>query len=158
MKPSSVAESAISLAPMQVADLDEVLAIESQSFTMPWSRGMFLSELRAQGSRLLVARLPESRGAIVGYIGYRVVLDEMHIVIIAVHPTWRRRGIARQMLHYAMTQARQEGCTKATLEVRVSNIAAQRLYYRLGFAPVGTRPRYYTRPTEDALILWRDPL
>jgi ribosomal-protein-alanine N-acetyltransferase len=106
---------------------------------------------------LLVTRV-EGQEDIVGYIGYRVVIDEMHIVIIAVHPAWRRRGIARSMLCAAMVQARQAACTMATLEVRVSNTAAQQLYYRLGFAPVGVRPRYYTRPTEDALILWRNPL
>jgi ribosomal protein S18 acetylase RimI-like enzyme len=62
------------------------------------------------------------------------------------------------MLSAAIEHARQAACTKATLEVRVSNVGAQQLYYRLGFAPLGTRPGYYMRPTEDALILWRDPL
>jgi ribosomal-protein-alanine N-acetyltransferase len=148
----------LSLAPMQYEDLQTVLAIEQQSFTSPWSRTMFLSELdNTHEARQLVARV-EGREDIVGYIGYRLVVDEMHIVIIAVHPAWRRRGIARSLLCAAMAQARQAACTKATLEVRVSNTAAQRLYYQLGFAPVGVRPRYYTRPTEDALILWRDPL
>jgi ribosomal-protein-alanine N-acetyltransferase len=144
---------------MQIDDLDAVLAIEQQAFTMPWSRAMFVSELTTtRQAHLLLARVGAGAGEAVGYIGYRVVLDEMHIVLVAVHPDWRRRGIARTMLLEAMEQARRASCTKATLEVRVSNTAAQQLYYRLGFAPVGTRPRYYRRPTEDALILWRDPL
>ncbi len=62
------------------------------------------------------------------------------------------------MLRHAISQARDAACRKATLEVRASNIAAQRLYFQFGFAPVGTRPLYYRRPSEDALILWRDPL
>ena len=152
-------DTAVRLTPMQLEDLDTVLAIEYQSFTTPWSRELFLTELEnTRIAHLLVARLGDNPEDVVGYIGYRVVIDEMHIVIIAVHPAWRRRGIARYMLCGAMQQARQAACTKATLEVRVSNLGAQQLYYRLGFAPVGTRPRYYMRPTEDALILWRDPL
>jgi ribosomal-protein-alanine N-acetyltransferase len=144
---------------MQIEDLDAVLAIEYQSFTTPWSRELFVTELdNTRLARLFVARLGDSPQDIVGYIGYRVVIDEMHIVIVAVHPAWRRRGIARYMLGAAIEHARQAACTKATLEVRVSNVGAQQLYYHLGFAPLGTRPGYYMRPTEDALILWRDPL
>jgi ribosomal-protein-alanine N-acetyltransferase len=150
---------AVRFEPMQVEDLDAVLAIEQQAFTTPWSRAMFLSELaNTRMARLLVARVGEGQGDVVGYIGYRVVIDEMHIVIVAVHPAWRRRGIARTLMCEAMERARQASCNKATLEVRVSNTGAQQLYYHLGFAPVGSRPRYYRRPTEDALILWRDPL
>ena len=150
---------AVRLEPMQVEDLDAVLAIEQQSFTTPWSRAMFVSEITStRHAYLLVARVGEGQGDVVGYLGYRVVIDEMHIVIVAVHPAWRQRGIASTMLCEAMQRARQAACNKATLEVRVSNTAAQQVYYRLGFAPVGSRPRYYRRPTEDALILWRDPL
>jgi ribosomal-protein-alanine N-acetyltransferase len=144
---------------MQLEDLEAVLAIEYQSFTTPWSRELFVTELdNTRIARLFVAHLGDAPQDVVGYIGYRVVIDEMHIVIVAVHPAWRRRGIARYMLGEAIEHARQAACTKATLEVRVSNVGAQQLYYRLGFAPLGTRPGYYMRPTEDALILWRDPL
>jgi ribosomal-protein-alanine N-acetyltransferase len=148
----------ITLEPMTLDDLDAVLLIEHQSFSTPWSRPLFESELAADTSRLLVARLDILPHTLVGYIGYRVVVDEMHVVIVAVDPAWRRHGIARDMLSQALAQGRQDACVRATLEVRVSNTAAQQLYYRQGFAPVGTRPRYYHRPPEDALILWRDPL
>ena len=145
--------------PMVPDDLDAVMAIELKSFSTPWTDTMFLSEMRqGPGSQLLVARLEKRPTAIAGYVGYRAVLDEMHIMIIAVAPACRRRGIARRMLSQAMDQARQAECERATLEVRASNVGAQQLYYRLGFAPVGVRPKYYTRPSEDALILWRDPL
>lgn len=149
----------ICLAPMQVDDLDTILAIERLSFSTPWSRAMFVTELaNVNMSRLFIARTGEPPGTIVGYIAFRIVIDEMHIILVAVHPAWRRRSIARQMLVHAITQARDAACRKATLEVRASNVAAQRLYFQLGFAPVGTRRRYYRQPAEDALILWREPL
>ncbi len=148
----------VCLAPMQVADLDDVLIIEHRSFTTPWSLSLFRSELKHEGSHLLVARPDDVPETIVGYVGYRVVVGEMHIVIVAVDPVRRRQGIATQMIAQAMAHARDHGCVRATLEVRASNIEAQQLYFRHGFAPVGTRPGYYMRPKEDALILWRDPL
>jgi ribosomal-protein-alanine N-acetyltransferase len=148
----------INLEPMQESDLEAVLLIEHQSFSMPWSQALFRSDLRNPKSHLLVARPEEDPKAIAGYIGYRIMVDEMHIVIVAVDPVWRRQRVAMQMLQQAIEHARDHHCTKATLEVRVSNTGAQQLYFRQGFAPVGTRPRYYMRPTEDALILWRDPL
>lgn len=156
---SGVKPCAVQFEPMSPADIDAVLAIEQRSFTMPWTDAMFRSELQNERtSRLLVARAEGTDGPIVGYIGYRIVLDEMHVILIAVAPALRRRGIARQLLCRAMDQARTAGCARATLEVRVSNTPAQQLYYSLRYAPVGTRPKYYLRPTEDALILWRDPL
>ena len=160
MTPTATANKpGILMEPMVRDDLDAVMAIELKSFSTPWTDTMFLSEMRqGPGSQLLVARLEKRPAAIAGYIGYRAVLDEMHIMIIAVAPGWRRRGIARRMLSKAMEQARQADCERAILEVRASNVGAQQLYYRLGFAPVGVRPKYYTRPSEDALILWRDPL
>ena len=158
--PAAATRSAgVLMEPMLASDLDDVLAIEHKSFSTPWTDTMFLSELRqGPGSQLLVARLEKRPTSIAGYVGYRVVLDEMHIMIIAVAPAWRRRGIAQHMLLQAMEQARQAACGRAILEVRASNVGAQQLYFRLGFAPVGVRPKYYTRPSEDALILWRDPL
>lgn len=149
----------VQLVPMQVDDIEAVVAIEHDSFTMPWTEAMFRAELlNERTSRLLVARVASAQDRIVGYLAYRLVLDEMHIILLAVTPAWRQRGIAKRLLHEAMAQAREAGCVRATLEVRVSNTPAQQLYYTLRFAPVGTRPKYYLRPTEDALILWRDPL
>ncbi len=144
---------------MHVDDLDAVLMIERLSFTTPWSRAMFITELaNTKMSRLIVARPDGEPGKIVGYLAFHIVIDEMHIILVAVHPNWRQRNIARQLLEHAMTQAREAACSKATLEVRASNVVARRLYFQLGFAPVGTRTRYYRHPSEDALILWRDPL
>ena len=159
MPATTASTPGILMEPMVPDDLDAVMAIELKSFSTPWTDTMFLSEMRqGPGSQLLVARLEKRPTTIAGYVGYRAVLEEMHIMIIAVAPACRRRGIARRMLSQAMDQARQADCERATLEVRASNVGAQQLYYRLGFAPVGVRPKYYTRPSEDALILWRDPL
>ena len=159
MRTAAARNLGIFMEPMLAGDLDAVLAIEHKSFSMPWTDTMFLSEMRqGPGSQLLVARLEKRPTTIVGYVGYRAVLDEMHVMIVAVAPAWRRRGIAQHMLSEAMEQARQADCERAILEVRASNVGAQQLYYRLGFAPVGVRPKYYQRPSEDALILWRDPL
>lgn len=159
MRTAAARNLGVLLAPMLADDLDAVLAIEHKSFSTPWTDTMFLSELRqGPSSQLLVARLEKRPTTIVGYVGYRAVLDEMHVMIVAVAPAWRRRGIAQRMLSEAMEQARQAECARAILEVRASNVGAQQLYYRLGFAPVGVRPKYYQRPSEDALILWRDPL
>lgn len=159
MRTAAARNLGVFMEPMLAGDLDAVLAIEHKSFSMPWTDTMFLSEMRqGPGSQLLVARLEKRPTTIVGYVGYRAVLDEMHVMIVAVAPAWRRRGIARRMLLEAMGQARQADCARAILEVRASNVGAQQLYYRLGFAPVGVRPKYYQRPSEDALILWRDPL
>lgn len=158
-RPFPQVDTAIRLAPMQVDDLDMVLAIERLSFSTPWSRAMFITELaNSDMSRLFIARTGDTTGTIVGYIAFRIIIDEMHIILVAVHPEWRRRSIARHMLEHAIAQARNAACRKATLEVRASNVAAQRLYFQLGFAPVGTRRRYYRQPAEDALILWRNPL
>ena len=159
MRTAAAHNPGVLMAPMLADDLDAVLAIEHKSFSMPWTDAMFLSEMRqGPNSQLLVARLEKRPTTIVGYVGYRAVLDEMHVMIVAVAPAWRRRGIAQRMLSEAMEQARQADCARAILEVRASNVGAQQLYYRLGFAPVGVRPKYYQRPSEDALILWRDPL
>lgn len=159
MRTAAARNPGVLMEPMLADDLDAVLAIEHKSFSTPWTDTMFLSELRqGPNSQLLVARLEKRPTTIVGYVGYRAVLDEMHVMIVAVAPAWRRRGIAQRMLSEAMDQARQADCARAILEVRASNIGAQQLYYRLGFAPVGVRPKYYQRPSEDALILWRDPL
>src|SRR5687768_4547324 len=92
----------IHLEPMQESDLEAVLLIEHQSFSMPWSQALFRSDLRNPKSHLLVARPQEAPKVVAGYIGYRIVVDEMHIVIVAVDPVWRRQRVAMQMLQQAI--------------------------------------------------------
>ncbi len=142
---------------MTADDLDAVLAIEQASFPVPWSRRIFLTELTAPPfSCLCVARPAPDRTsdrAVVGYVCCWVVRDEMHLLNLAVHPDSRRQGIGEELLRYALARSRREGAAVATLEVRASNRAARRLYERAGFGVIAFRPRYYTNPGEDAVVM-----
>ena len=138
-------------------DLDAVIAIESASFTNPWTREMYESELGNGGvSHFMLARA--SDGAVVGFCSYWRVVDEVHINNLAVLPTFRRQGIGRALLKRILTEAAREGATRALLEVRRSNEDARRLYETLGFTVAGIRRQYYSHPTEDAVVLWREHL
>ena len=136
-------------------DLDAVLQIETDSFTSPWTREMYLAELENVGvSFCYVAR--DDTGTIVGFCSFWRVLDELHINNLAVLPELRRQGIGTQLLEFALQKGAELGARRATLEVRRSNEIARHLYERLGFATSGIRRAYYTNPVEDALILWRE--
>jgi [ribosomal protein S18]-alanine N-acetyltransferase len=137
-----------------LADVPAIWAIEKASFPTPWSRWSFLAELGHRHSRMLVAGPPSPHPwQTWGYLIFWVVLDEMHILNLAVHPEHRRRGIARRLLAEGLAQARTLGAELAWLEVRTSNLAAQALYKSFAFKVVGRRPRYYEDTQEDALLL-----
>lgn len=139
------------------ADLDEVVALEALSFTNPWSRETLARELsESPVSRLYVLRAPDRHVA--AFCLCWLVADELHINTIAVEPASRRRGLATELMRHAIAEAVRQGVRRATLEVRRSNAAAIALYQRLGFQICAARPRYYTNPDEDALILWREDL
>ena len=138
-------------------DLDAVASLESASFTNPWTRDMLAKELeRSEVTRVYVLRLPGSRVA--AFCACWVVHDELHINTIAVAAALRRQGLAMRLMEHVMRGAAREGARRATLEVRRSNAAALALYQRLGFTITAVRPRYYSQPEEDALILWRENL
>lgn len=144
--------------PMRRSDLPEVMAIEVVSFSVPWTEEMFGNELGPGTlAGALVARIPgaDAPPPVVGYICVWVVSDELHINNLAVHPRWRKRGIAGELLRAALQHGRREGARAAFLEVRVSNVAAQALYRKHRFDAVGVRHRYYTHPIEDAVIMCR---
>jgi len=135
-------------------DIDQVLAIEQASFTMPWSRNLFLSEFRNPTvSLMLVARSPDSGGRIIGYIVCWAVADELHILDLATEPSWRRKGIARKLVLAAIREGDAVGASRAFLEVRASNQAALLLYDGLGFARSLVREGYYDMPAEDAVVM-----
>jgi ribosomal-protein-alanine N-acetyltransferase len=137
------------------AGLDSVLAIEHASFTSPWTREMYLSEMANTGrSFLYVARNSELR--IVGFCAFWRIADELHINNLAVAPEWRRGGVATALLSHVLGEGARLGTRRATLEVRQSNEAARRLYERFGFVVAGLRRSYYSNPTEDALVLWHE--
>ena len=143
---------------MRRADLEEVLSIEGASFSCPWTREMFIHELAGPVSRCFVAKEGQGKHVddppgILGYICYWMVKDEMQIANLAVHPTWRRRGVGRALLDFSLRFGEGRGAKEVYLEVRASNTVAQRLYQGLGFKVVGRRKGYYQFPAEDALIM-----
>ncbi len=141
---------------MTVDDLDRVLEIEAVSYRTPWSRRAFTSEIAENNyAHYFVVR---HQGKIVGYVGMWVILEESHITNIAVDPAYRRHKIARRLLEDMFRRARELGAARMTLEVRVSNVNAQDLYRKLGFADRGIRKGYYTDTNEDAIIMWKDDL
>jgi ribosomal-protein-alanine N-acetyltransferase len=136
------------------ANLDPIIEIERASFSTPWTADMFRWELRnSEVSATYVLR--DGDGSVAAFCCVWLVLDELHINNVAVRPESRRQGCAARLLEQVMDEALRRGATRATLEVRRSNIGALRLYDRLGFSVSGVRPRYYANPVEDALILWR---
>lgn len=141
--------------PGAAADVDAVVALESESFTNPWSRDTLVWELtNSDVTRVYLLRDAEDR-AIAFCIAW-VIFDELHINTLAVSPARRRQGLATFLLEAVMAEAAREGARRATLEVRESNKAALQLYARLGFRVSARRPGYYMNPPEDALILWRE--
>jgi [ribosomal protein S18]-alanine N-acetyltransferase len=136
--------------PMHESDLEDVLVIERDSFAVPWSREMFLEEMSNRNARLTVFRL---EGEIVGYVCYWAVLDEAHLLNIAVHPLYRSRGYGRIMMAYLDAQCREECLKRIILEVGRRNEAARRLYKLRGFSSIGFRKQYYAVVRDDALVM-----
>ena len=150
---SSVSKTVIRFRPMLSADVKRVMEIERASFPYPWSETFFHQELKASCARALLALAGEEA---VGYVIYWLVSGEIDIHNLAVHPGCRRRGVARALLLSVIGDARERGAGRITLEVRKSNIAAQRLYQSMGFAEQGVRKGYYSDDGEDALAMALD--
>lgn len=141
---------------MQVADIDDVLAIEKLCFPTPWSRFAFQTELTENHYALYI--VGKIAGRVIAHAGSWIILDEAHITNIAVHPDWQGRGFGRAMLLALLAQAHLRGANSATLEVRKDNVGAQQLYLKHGFDFKGLRRGYYTDTGEDALIMWKENL
>jgi ribosomal-protein-alanine N-acetyltransferase len=139
------------------SEIEAVMAIEEASFTNPWTREMYASEFENRGvSFCYLARTAD--GAVVGFCSFWRVVDELHINNLAVLPSSRRGGVASALLTHVLREGSRLGALRATLEVRRSNEPARYLYERFGFTVAGVRRGYYTRPVEDAIVLWRDGL
>ena len=138
---------------MTERNLDAVLGIENLSFASPWSKNSFLYELQENKRAVYLAASEEER--IIGYIGMWVILDEGHITNLAVHPDYRRHGVAWRLIETLTVTAADRGLARLTLEVRRTNFTAQQLYLKAGFVSAGVRPRYYKDNDEDALIMWK---
>ena len=139
---------------MRRRHLRGVMAIERQVYPRPWSPNLFLSEMSESRNRCyLVARLDRE---VVGYGGLICYGEEAHVTNVAVDPLQHRRRIGSRILSDLIEAARDMGAEAISLEVRVTNWGAQRLYGRFGFRPVGVRKNYYQEINEDALIMWLD--
>jgi ribosomal-protein-alanine N-acetyltransferase len=144
----------VELRRLETGDLDVVEVIERESYPTPWSRSMFDAELRKPSSLALGAFTGEE---LVGYAFVSRYVDAWHVMNVAVAHAYRRRGIASALLERMFQVTGTDPRRGYTLEVRVSNAGAIRLYERLGFEPRGIRRGYYTDNREDALIMWREP-
>lgn len=146
-------------------DVPQLAALEAESFSHPWTEEQIRQEIAAPppGAVLVLrAVVPSVSGAtttmLVAYCAYRIVVDEMHVMDVAVAPRWLRRGLARWLLRFCLTRAARDGAVRAVLEVRSGNAAARKLYAGLGFSEIGRRRDYYAAPVEDAVVLSLDPL
>ena len=137
-------------------DLEAIDRIERRSYPTPWSRSMFASELSKPSSVSLGAYETET-AELVGYLVISRYVDAWHVMNVAVVPERRRQGIASALFDRLFEVTGNDGRRGYTLEVRISNEAAIKLYERLGFQSRGVRRGYYTDNREDALIMWRDP-
>ncbi len=147
----------IDLRKLELHDLNEIERIERESYPTPWSRSMFAGEL-AKPSSLSLGAFDRESGVLVGYLVISRYVDAWHVMNVAVTAAHRRRGIARALLERLFEVTSSDERRGYTLEVRVSNEGAIKLYERLGFVARGVRRGYYTDNREDALIMWRDPI
>lgn len=146
----------IEIAPMRKRHLRGVMAIERLVYPRPWSQSLYLSEIRAGSNRAYLVALAD--GHVVGYGGLMAYGEEAHITTLAVDPTLARRKIGTRVLVDLIERGRELGASAISLEVRVSNWPAQRLYGQFGFRPVGVRKNYYQETGEDAIIMWTDDI
>ena len=133
--------------------IDAIEAMEKRCFSVPWTREMLIKQLPDDMHIFLAAE--DDNGEAVGYVGLMYVLDEGYISNVAVLPERQRQGIGDMLIEELILRARAKKLSFVTLEVRETNLAAQRLYKKHGFTEVGRRRNYYERPTEDALLMTR---
>ncbi len=141
------------IVPLTREHLDEIVSIERASFTDPWTRGMFESELDVQARGY--SRGAVRDGSLVGYIFAILIPDEAHIGNLAVTPDERRQGVAQELLDQLNRDAAEAGVKRVTLEVRASNHTARKFYYKNNFIDIAIRKNYYRSPVEDAIVMFR---
>jgi len=139
--------------PLDREQLDQIVSIERASFTDPWTRGMFESELDIE-ARGYARGAVRGRG-LVGYIFAVLIPDEAHIGNLAVAPSERRHGVAQGLLDRLVRDAVEAGVKRVTLEVRASNHTARKFYYKNEFIDIAIRKNYYRSPVEDAIVMYR---
>lgn len=134
-------------------DINEMLKIEKKSFASHWSKQTFIDEFSAENGHYIEMK---DNKKICGYTGFRHVLDEGHITTLAVHPKYRKKGIGTKLIEQLLVDAKERGLKKLFLEVRQSNVPAQKIYKKLGFKVIDRRREYYQHPVEDALVMQKE--
>lgn len=137
--------------PLESKDLDQVCAIEEKAFSMPWKREDFEGLIKDNDSDYFVV---DFNGRVVGTAGYTNQVGEGYINNVVIDEDYRGRGLAEELLRAVICEGNEKGIKDFTLEVRVSNIPAIKLYEKLGFKSVGIRKRFYEHPVEDAHVMW----
>lgn len=146
--------NSVQLRPMRVEDIPAICEIEQEAFTTPWTSGAFHNELtHNQFAKYIVL---ECNGEIAGYGGMWLIMEEAHVTNVAVRSKFRGLKFGERLMREMQRTARLFGAVRMTLEVRPSNVIAQRLYEKLGFYSVGVRRGYYTDNQEDAIIMWAE--
>lgn len=146
----------VHLMPMRRRHLRTVIRIETEVYPRPWTMNLFVSELGLRSSRsYFVAKVGPT---VAGYSGLMLVGEDAHVTTIAVDPIWHRHQIGTRLLLNIANDAVARGARHLTLEVRVSNEPAQRMYRTFGFRPAGIRKGYYVETNEDALVMWADDI
>jgi len=148
--------SEVVLEAAEFSDLEQIRAIEERSFPFPWTDGMILTELVGPSYSMAYVAKEALHQRITGYVFMRLILDEIHLLNIAVQPEWRRKGVGELLLRHVFQLGLEHRADRVLLEVRPSNRAARALYEKHHFQEVGRRKRYYLKPTEDALLLQYD--
>lgn len=146
----AVRKEDVRILPMEERHIGELARLEASCFSSPWSEEGLRAELQSETAVFLVA---EREGRVLGYAGMHAICGECYVDNIAVFPDCRGTGLGRRLTEALIQKGREEKGSFITLEVRPSNEAAVRLYASLGFAPVGRRKNFYTRPAEDAVIM-----
>ncbi len=145
----------ISFEPLKAELIANVLDIERASFVDPWGEHHFMREILSPSSYFVVMR---AYTELVGYGGYWLTGNEAHITNVAIDPKRRRQGLGKKLVTHLLRSAATAGTRSASLEVRVSNVPAQRLYASLGFVEVAIHPGYYLESGEDAIVMWKRSL
>ncbi|QWU17194.1 ribosomal-protein-alanine N-acetyltransferase [Paenibacillus sophorae] len=153
-EPAKGREEGLGFRLMKVEDIPDILVIEHEAFTMPWTGEAFRNELTH--NHFAKYMVMEFDGRIIGYAGMWAIVDEAHVTNIALLEAYRGRKWGERLLDELMKTAAYLGMKSITLEVRVSNDVAQNLYRKKGFRPAGLRKGYYSDNREDALIMWAD--
>lgn len=141
------------IADVSLEHIAEINELEKLCFSLPWSRQTLISQL-PDDMHMFIAAIGDD-GQVLGYVGMMYVLDEGYISNVAVSPEHRRLGIADALINALIDRANEKDLSFVTLEVRKSNVPAIELYIKNGFSEVGLRKNYYTKPTEDAILMTR---